>query len=188
MASAIPLSRHRLSVDQFHEMARTGILPSDARVELIDGELIDMAPMGSRHSSIVARLSMRFAQDARDTLVYTQNAISLPPSSEPQPDIAVLAPSPDNYRGALPRARDVLLVIEVADTTLRYDQGIKADLYARHGIAELWVVNLPDDLVEVCRDPAGGQYRTRIEMGPPEVVVPVALPWIGVDLGWLFRT
>jgi Uma2 family endonuclease len=184
MDSVHILSRHRLSVEQFHEMGRAGILAEDSRVELIDGELIDMAPIGSRHASVVSQLTMLLSRQCDEAIVFPQNPIALPPFSEPQPDIAVLAPATHGYREALPGASDVLLVIEVADTTLRYDRVVKAGLYARHGIREFWIVNLPDELLEVNRSPdmAAGSYRLRAVLTSGDVAVPEALPEIGVPL------
>src|SRR5438093_104740 len=123
--ASLPLPRHKLSVEQFHEMGRAGILREDSRVELIEGELIDMAPIGNLHASIVSALSMLFSQRVGDAaIVWPQNPLSLPPHDEPQPDIALLRPKADRYRDALPAASDVLLVIEVADTSLQYDRTV----------------------------------------------------------------
>ena len=125
MATVAPVALHRLTVEQYHAMGAAGILAEDCRVELIDGALVDMAPIACRHASVVLLLTMRLARFGELAIVSTQNAVTLPPYSEPQPDIALLAPRQDWYRHALPQARDVLLVIEVADTTLRYDRRVK---------------------------------------------------------------
>ena len=129
------LSQHRLSVDDYHKMGRAGIFGHDDQVELIEGRLIDMAPIGSDHAGTViqlnAVLNRAFAQLA---LVSPQNPIRLSEHSEPQPDFAVLRPRADFYRTAHPQPHDVLLVIEVADTSVRYDREVKIPLYARHGI------------------------------------------------------
>ncbi len=182
MASAIPPSRHRLSVDQFHEMGRAGILPPDARVELVDGELIDMAPIGSRHAWAVAELVRLFVRQCGDAVVFPQNPIALPPYSEPQPDVAVLTPRAGGYRDALPCAAEVLLVVEVADATVRYDRLVKAGLYARHGIREFWVVDLPDGVLEIHRDPDGGVYRTRLTLSSSDTAVPEVLREVRIPL------
>lgn len=118
-------------------------------------------------------------------MVFTQNAIALPPHSEPQPDLAIVAPSDDAYRGRLPSARDILLLVEVSDSTLRYDQTFKSSLYARHGIREFWIVNLLDRQVEVHRELAQGAYATQIDLAVPGVAIPEALPWMRMDLAWL---
>jgi len=186
MASVLPLSRYRLSVDQFQEMGRVGILGQDSRVELIDGELIDMAPIGSRHASVVSLLSMALARGCGDLIVWSQNPIVLPPYSEPQPDVVLLATSVDSYRGALPAPGDVLLVIEVAESTLRYDRSVKLPLYARHGIPEVWIVDLADSRLEVFQDPDEGVYRSRRELESGDAVSPTALPTVLIELAAVF--
>ncbi|MCC6869659.1 MAG: Uma2 family endonuclease [Burkholderiales bacterium] len=171
-----------MSADQFHEMGRAGILAPGSRVELIDGELIDMAPIGSRHASVVSYLSMLFARSGGKAIVFTQNPIGLPPWSEPQPDLALLEPRTDHYRRELPRASDVLLVVEVADTTLRYDVGIKLPLYATHGIREVWIVDLTGRRVDVYRQPVAGSYQVKLVCLAADVVSPEAAPSIRVEL------
>jgi Uma2 family endonuclease len=112
MSTPLTLSPHKLSVEDYHQMGRAGILGEDSRVELIEGELIDMAPIGSLHVSVVSTLSMFFARQVGElAIVSTQNPVSLPPDSEPQPDIVLLRPRPDRYRSALPTAADVMLLI-----------------------------------------------------------------------------
>ena len=126
--------RHRLTVAEYHRMAETGIFSPDARVELIEGEVIDMPPIGSLHAGTVDYIAnaLRLAYGGQ-VIVRTQNPIRLSQHSEPQPDIALLRPRPDFYRNAHPTPVDVFLTIEVADTTLAYDTQIKLPLYARHG-------------------------------------------------------
>ena|SRR5438105_5557032 len=180
--ASLPLPRHKLSVEQFHEMGRAGILREDSRVELIEGELIDMAPIGSLHASVVNTLSMLFSQFRQIAIVATQNPVTLQPYNEPQPDIALLRPKPDRYRDALPSAQDVLLVIEVADTSLQYDRTVKLSLYARHGIRETWIVNLAERKLEIYRQPGDGRYRAKLERQAADTVSPEALPMVSVDL------
>lgn len=182
MVSAIPLPRHRLSLDQFQEMARAGILADSARVELIDGDLIDMAPTGSRHGSVVALLIQAFVRQGGDVLVWSQSTIGLPPSSAPQPDLAILAPHERAYRDALPGAADILLLIEVAESSWRYDRQVKAELYARHGIREYWLLGLAERRLEVRREPEHGGYRTCLTLSADDVAVPQALPGVRIPL------
>ena len=159
-------AKHRLTASEFRRMAEAGILREDDRIELIEGELIDMAPIGSNHASVVARLNAWLAAAAGGRfIVFPQNPVSLSAHSEPQPDLALLEPRDDYYRAALPTAGDVFLLIEVADTTLDYDSTTKIPLYARAGIAEVWLVNLRDQAVEVFREPTAQGYGrvTRIE-------------------------
>src|ERR1700694_5944823 len=154
MSTPLTLSRHKLSVEDYHQMGRAGILGEDSRVELIAGELIDMAPIGSLHASVVSTLSMFFARQVGElAIVSTQNPVSLPPENEPQPDIALWKPNTDRYRSALPTWADVLLIIEVADTTVEYDREIKLPLYARHSIPEVWFIDLNRGVLEIHLEP-----------------------------------
>ena len=124
-------------------MGDAGILAADDRIELIDGEMIEMAPIGAMHASKVARLSRILSAAVGDhAIVWTQNPIALPPRDEPQPDICLLQPRADDYEGNLPLAAEVLLVIEVSDTTLAYDLDVKVPLYARHGIPDVWILSV----------------------------------------------
>ncbi|MBV8457956.1 MAG: Uma2 family endonuclease [Acetobacteraceae bacterium] len=128
---AVP--RRLLTVDDYHRMGEAGILSEDDRVELIEGELVEMAPIGSEHAASVAALNhlLVLAVGARG-LVFPQNPVRLDPHNEPQPDFTVLKPRPDGYRSALPRAEDILLIVEVSASSLGYDRGLKLALYARH--------------------------------------------------------
>jgi Uma2 family endonuclease len=168
-------------------MGEVGILPPGTRVELIDGEIIDMAPIGSRHSAVVLQMARLFQRAVGDAaLVSVQSPIALGELSEPQPDIALLAPRDDFYRSAHPRAEDVFLVVEIADTSLRYDREIKVPLYARHGITEVWLVNLEND--ELVRYGRAGptQYHTVSKGAELARVSPAALPTLIVDLSGVF--
>jgi len=130
--------RHRLTVAEYYRMAEVGILSPEARVELIEGEIIDMPPIGSLHAGTVKYLTNRLTYAVRDiAIVSTQDPIFLDVHSEPQPDIALLRPRADFYRTTHPTITDVLLVVEVADTTLAYDTQIKLPLYAHHHISEV---------------------------------------------------
>jgi Uma2 family endonuclease len=149
-------SRHLISVDAFHRMGETGILGPRDRVELIDGEIIDMSPIGVLHAAIVDLLARHFGRRAGESVfVRCQNPLRLDDISEPEPDIAILRPRADFYMTAHPGAADVLLVIEVADTSLAYDLGTKVPLYARHGIPEVWVIDAATRQTRVFRRPVG---------------------------------
>lgn len=189
MGALETLQRRKLSVDDFHRMGEAGILNEDDRIELIDGEMIEMAPIGVLHASVVNELSqMLNAAIGRLALVSVQNPITLPPLNEPQPDIAVLKPRADKYRHALPSAADILLVIEVADTTLRYDRDIKIPLYARHGIVEVWLVDLQSESVIVHRQPTPEGYGDVSAAASRDVISPLGLASVQLDLGELWRT
>jgi Uma2 family endonuclease len=160
MSTLLTPSRHKLSAEDYHRMGQAGILGDNNRVELVEGELIDMAPIGSLHASVVSTLSMFFARQVGDlAIVSTQNPVSLPPDSEPQPDLLLLKPRLDRYRNALPTAADVMLLVEVADTTSKYDREIKLPMYARQGIAEVWLIDLKSGTIEIYREPSSKGYR-----------------------------
>lgn len=181
------LTRHRLTVADYYRMAEAGVLAPGARVELIEGEVIDMAPIGSRHASIVARLAQQCAQvvgfgvGAR-ALVWSQSPLRLDASNEPQPDLMLLEPRADFYAAAHPTAADVLLLIEVADTSARYDREIKLPLYARHGVPEVWIVDLHEHCVRLFRQPAGAGYADATSTATPGRMAVSALPGVVIDL------
>ena len=155
---AASLPRHRWTVADFDRMFGSGLLDETDRVELIEGELIDMASVGSRHAYTVdsiARMLQRLVGSRY--LVRVQNPLRLGESSEPQPDIAVVRDR--SYAAAHPEAADVLLLIEVADTTLEFDRDIKLPLYARHGIPECWLIDVAGSQLSIHREPAEGEYR-----------------------------
>ena len=169
-------------------MAQAGILAEDSRVELIQGELLDMAPIGSRHAWMVSILNKVLIDAVADgAIVYTQNPIALPPDSEPQPDIALLRPKASGYADALPGAADVLLLIEVADTTVEYDRSIKLQLYAAHDIPEVWLFDLRRGVVEVNLEPTAKGYRRRLERKNTEILSPSLLPTVNVALTQVWR-
>lgn len=179
--------RHRLTVDDFHRMGEAGIFRADERVELIDGEVIDMAPIGSNHAGTVGFLAKRLERAVGDSaLVFVQNPLSLTASSEPQPDIMLLKPRADFYRSAHPRPEDVLLIIEVADTTLAYDRDIKVPLYARHAIPEAWLVDLENKRLHVFTSPSDTGYLESHSLARPAVLRLVALSGSQVDVGGVF--
>ncbi len=151
---------HLFTVDELYRMLETGILSEDARVELIEGEIVDMAAIGIPHAACVDRLN-RFLNRLlpEDVIVRVQNPIYLNQRSQPQPDLALLREQDYARREHHPGPGDVLLVIEVSDTTLAFDRKVKVPLYARAGIPEVWVVNLQEDSVEVYSRPDGGAYQ-----------------------------
>lgn len=173
----------KISLERFHRMAEAGIFGADDRIELIDGEMLTIAPIGGPHMTMVNRLNSLLVRAAGDRAVVSiQNPVALPPDSEPQPDVVVLKPSAGALSAGVPGPAEVLLVIEVADSTLRYDRGVKIPLYARHGIQEVWIVDLQARRIEVFRAPGPGGYAQRREIGPKESVALHALPDLSV--GW----
>jgi Uma2 family endonuclease len=175
MATDVDITRRRFTLDEYHRMGEAGILHEDDRVELIRGELIQMTAIGSRLAACVAFLNQRLVLRLGDRVVlWPQNPVVILPDSEPQPDIVLLKPRPDFYRTALPQAEDVLLLVEAADTSVRYDRNVKRPLYAEAGIVEHWIVNLEREVVEVHRQPQSGAYRHIERIGRGASVAPQA--------------
>ena len=167
--------RRRFTVHDYHRMGEAGILHEDDRVELIEGEIVEMAAIGTRHFTCVnglTRLLVRSVGDA--AIVSVQNPVRLDEHTEPQPDLTVLRVR--DYRESLPMPEDVLLLIEVSDTTLSYDRGMKLPLYARAGIREVWIVDLPGEVIECHTDPSGDVYRSLERARRGEKIESVALP------------
>jgi Uma2 family endonuclease len=156
---AIALPKRRFTVFEYHKMVEAGILSEDDRVELIEGEVVAMRPIGSRHAACVARLTALFSRIRRRGIVWVQNPIRLGEHSEPQPDLALLRYRPDFYAGGHPGPGDVLLVVEVAETSADSDRQVKVPLYGRYGIPEVWLVDLAGDRVEVFRQPTPAGYQ-----------------------------
>jgi Uma2 family endonuclease len=157
---SVPLTRRRFTVGEYYRMAETGILGPDERVELIEGEIVTMVAMGSRHAATVTRLTRLFISElGARAHVRAQLPVRLNDLSEPEPDLALVRPRPDDYASAHPGPADVLLIVEVADTTLAFDQKTKLRLYASSGIPEYWIVDLTADRIEVYREPGASGYR-----------------------------
>ena len=169
-------------------MGEAGVLHPEARTELIDGEIIDMAPPGSLHAGTVIQLDRLLQRAVGDhAIVLTQNPISLGMYSEPQPDCALIKPRKDFYKAAHPQPDDLLLVIEVADSSLRFDRDVKSALYARHRVPEVWLIDVRAKRLTRYRDPAGRTYR---RVDEPDVGAAVDLPagpGLRIDLAPLFE-
>ena len=159
---ALQVARRLFTVDEYYQMAAAGILHEDDRVELIEGEILQMAAIGSRHAGCVNRLTQFFVLHVAGQAVVTiQNPIRLNTRSEPEPDMTLLTPRPDFYAAGHPGPQDVLLVVEVADTFVGFDRGTKIPLYGRAGIREAWLVDLTQDHIEVHRQPASSRRGYR---------------------------
>jgi len=157
---SVQVERWIFNVDEYHRMSEAGILSEDDRVELIEGEIVKMSSIGSRHIGCVNRLNAILNRIAGQfAIVSVQNPIRLDDYSEPEPDIALLKHRPDFYSQSLATVEDVLLVIEVADTSVENDRSLKLPLYAKAGIPEAWLANLPEDRVEAHSHPANGIYQ-----------------------------
>ena len=179
--------RHRLTVADYCRMAEVGILAPDARVELIDGDIFDMPPPGNLHAATVDRLVEIFncALDGRFS-VRGQNPMRLGDLSEPQPDVALLRRRKDFYGEHRPGAADTLLIVEVADSSLRFDRETKLRLYASHEILEVWLVDLRNRRLTRYRAPQQGEYTLIDEPDLGSALGVAALPGIAVDLHDLF--
>jgi Uma2 family endonuclease len=178
--------RHRITVDEYHRMAEVGLLAPDARVQLIEGEIIDMPPPGSRHASVVDQLMLLFVRAvAGRAIVRVQGPVRLDRMSEPQPDLSLLTPRADHYRESHPTGLDTLLVVEVSDSALRYDRDVKLPLYARHGVPEVWIVDLQNGCVHFHRELADCRYHEASSTTAPGLAPIEALPDVTVDLSGL---
>jgi Uma2 family endonuclease len=180
---SIPLPTRRFTVDEYYRLAETGVLGQDERVELIEGEIVEMPPIGSAHAGCVNRLNRLLGEGLSGrALAAIQNPVRLSDISEPQPDVAVIRPRADDYTKSHPAPADVLLLIEVAHASAGIDRGIKRDVYARYGIAEYWVVDLADDAVHVYRDPAPTGYGEARRFTRGETLRPLAFPDLELPL------
>ncbi len=169
---ATEVLKRLFSVDEFHRMAEAGVFGEDDRLELLDGEIVRMAAIGSRHAGCVARLTEIFGERVRAVaIVNVQNPVVLSEHIELYPDIALLKRRPDFYSQSHPGPADVLLIVEVADTTGDYDRRVKVPRYARTGIPAVWVVDLRDGAIDVYRDPSGDKYREHQRVRPGESLV-----------------
>lgn len=180
--STTVLSHHRFDVDEYQRMHEAGILTEQDRVELLDGEIVEMHAIGSRHFAAVLQLSeLLIPPLIGRALVSVQAAVHLTRFSMPEPDLAVLRPRDDRYAGGLPEAADLLLIIEVADSSLRKDRTAKMPLYAMARIPELWIVDLTANAVDVHREPRGNRYAS-VTHRTDGSIAPLAFPELQLEL------
>lgn len=174
---SVQIQRRWFSVDDYYRMIDAGILSEDDRVELIEGEVIKMSPIGKFHAACVNRLNALFNRLlGRTVIVSVQNPVRVDDFSEPQPDISLLKPRDDFYSSGYPTPADVLLIVEVADTSIQFDRMRKIPLYAQAGIPKVWLVDLGRDLIEVYAKPAGGLYQDFREARRGETLTLSSLP------------
>jgi Uma2 family endonuclease len=170
---------HRITVHDYYRMAEVGLLHPDDRTELIEGEIIDMPPIGSEHAAVVTLLTRRLISAVDDSVeVRVQLPVRFMPRSEPQPDFALVQHRADVYRHGHPAAKDVVLLIEVSDSTLRFDLEVKARLYAAHRISEYWVIDLVNRRIVRHRGPGRAGYKQRDEIASGAV----PLPTLGTEI------
>ena len=182
------ITKRRFSVKEYYLMADAGILSPRDRVELIDGEIVQMAAMGSYHAGCVLYLSTAFSQMlGQRAFVNVQNPVRLSEHSEPEPDIALLKPRADFYTESHPRPDEVMLIVEVSHSTVEYDRDVKTPLYAEAGIPELWLVNLDEDFIDGLSDPDGAGYRTLRRYVRGERIAPSLLPDAALEVSEILR-
>lgn len=175
-------TRRRFTVDEYHRMIEAGVLCEGERVELINGEILHMAAFGGQHVLCVNRCNFWFSRNlGADAIVSIQNPVTLSNDGEPEPDVVILRFREDFY-GGVPRAEHVLLLIEVADSSLLFDRRTKLPLDAGAGIPEVWIANLRDTVIEVYRDPHGDHYQTLFTAGRDGSITPVMLPHLTVPV------
>ena len=186
--AALAPTRRRFTVAEYYAMADAGILSENDRVELLDGDIIVMSPIGDWHAASVKFFTNTMLPPLQGrAMIAVQDPVRLDENSEPQPDVMLLLWRDDFYGGGHPEPADVLLLIEVSDTTVDYDRNEKLPLYARAGIPEAWIVNRPARRIEAHADPSGNEYATVRYFGPGETIAPQAFPDIVLEVSRIIR-
>lgn len=176
----IPLAQRLLTVDDYLKMVEAGILTEDDRVELLEGKIIEMSPAGNRHAAMVKRLTALFYRLLSGKVtIGVQDPVIASLYSMPEPDVVLLRYRADFYEHAHPQPSDILLIIEIADSSLDKDRRVKSRLYASAGIPEYWIVDLENNEVEVCREPTGKEYLSKQVLKPGDTI---HLPAWGVEV------
>ncbi|HZS48799.1 MAG TPA: Uma2 family endonuclease [Blastocatellia bacterium] len=179
---SVQIDKWVFTVDEYNRMTTAGILTEDDRVELIRGELIRMSPIGSGHAACVKRLNNILGKKASAyAIISVQDPVQIDNYSLPQPDLALLTSRADFYSHSHPTGNDVLLIIEVSDTSIEYDRNVKLPLYAEASIIEVWLVNLREDRIEVYSRPVAGKYKDVRFVNRGESISPIALPDVTVS-------
>lgn len=179
------LLRKRLfTVDEYEKMIETDILREDDRVELIEGEIVHMSPIGRKHMACVKRLNYIFSQRMKsgDCIVSVQDPIVQGEYSEPEPDIILLKFKDDFYEERKPQSEDVLLIIEVAETSLEYDLNYKIPLYARHNIPEVWIIELENRQIKSFQHPVMEKFNQITVYTPGQSISPMAFPDLVIEV------
>jgi len=180
--------KHRISVEEYYHMAETGVLRPDARVELLDGEILEMSPIRPFHGGVTKFLIQFFSSSSKGKwITAAQNPAHLDDHSEPQPDLMLLKPSSNFYRKRHPRPEDIFLLVEISDTSLEKDQEKKLPAYARAGIAEVWIVNLNELTIKVYRQPHFAGYRSKAILQAGDQASPQLFPDVMLDVAELLK-
>ncbi len=191
MMSLVATERKKFTVEEYYQLGEVGIIGADERTELIDGDIVYMAPMGSRHGGCIARLlEIFFDALGKRATVTSQTPVRLNGQFEPQPDLLILKRRADFYTESHPQPQDVYLLIEVADTSIDDDRNVKSVLYARAGIIELWIVNIPAELVEVYRTPSANGYESIQQFRRGDTISPLAFRDVAIavdEILWINR-
>lgn len=181
------ICRHQFNTSEFLRLCEVGILPEGARIELVHGEIIDMSPIGPTHSGIVNLLNMLLGPVvSRNWLVCVQNPVDLGSFDMPQPDICLARWRKDAYRNRHPGPRDIGLIIEVAETSLEFDTGAKRALYASSGIVEYWVVDIPNQRIEVSTGPGPEGYASTVVLAPGQSACSTVVEGLALQVADLF--
>jgi Uma2 family endonuclease len=181
----VPPTKRLFTVHEYHKMGEAGILTEDDRVELIEGEIVVMPPIGEGHLGNVNRFTDKFYVFRGRAVIHIQNPVRLGLKSEPEPDVALLRFREDFYAGKFPEPDDVLLLVEVAESSLTYDHKTKVPLYAKAGIQEYWIVDLIHREIVVHRDPSRSRYRSVQQIKPGDTIAPLAFPDVSLAVSEL---
>jgi Uma2 family endonuclease len=180
------IARKRFTVADYYRMAETGIIHRDDRVELLDGEIRVMSPIGSWHAGVASRLHAMLAENLKRTAIITvQRPMRLGDFDEPEPDIAVLHLRDDFYTRSHPTPADVLLIIEVADSSIDYDRDEKLPRYAAAGVPEVWLIDIAGEAIEQFREPRDSRYQSVKSFAGSEQCVSQLLPAVEVTIAEL---
>jgi len=181
-------AKPRISVQEYYHMAETGLLSPEARVELLDGQIIEKSPISPFHGGVSKFLIQFFSALVQDRwIISVQNPVRLGEYSEPEPDLMLLKPSSNFYRYRHPRPEDVFLLVEISDTSLEKDQEKKVPAYARAGIAEVWIVNLNEQTIEVYRRPHLAGYGSKVILNAGDKANPQFFPDVSLDVAGLLK-
>jgi Uma2 family endonuclease len=183
---SVQMQRRLFTVQEYHLMGEAGILGEDDRLELIEGEIVQMAAIGTRHATCVRRLIRQFRQLPEESAILdVQNPIQLTERTEPQPDVVLLQFRLDYYETAHPIPSEVLLLVEVSDSTVDFDRDVKVPNYARSGIQEVWLWDLEVNCLEVYREPTANGYTSMQKFERGEMVAPLAFPEFEVSVDFI---